>query len=797
MYEAFVKLLNMGFAGGILVAVIALLRLVFRKAPRRLLCALWILAAVRLVLPFTISSSLSAFNLMDDATVGSGEIEYFSYNGHAEKPKIEIESPLPGIVNAETFQAARPENPLDLLMQTAMHVWAAGAAILLLAACLSCLRIAGQVRPSVPLRENVRVCDEVDSPFIFGLFQPKIYVPSGMDAVTLEHVLTHERAHIARRDHWWKPLGYALLCVYWFNPLIWLGYILLCRDIELACDEKVILDMTKEGRAAYSQALLDCSFPRRTVTACPLAFGEVGVKARIKSVLNYKKPAFWIVLAAVVLCIAAAVCFLTDPKQEKEYAKWDCSVFCVQSSADDEYCITYSSEMPQSDSGVLTFQNRNAFAITIHLTNQKSGEEEVFLIPAGGVTTRYQIERGVEYLIGVHADVPEGAEIRLMVYDGEETETYALNTMAQTPNVERPMLLMNGAYYVDPYKPETMLPAGFSKAGQLSAEQAFNTGLTGTDYFTNPNEPEVFYTYQKCGTAVAIDEVDSMQQQMAYLRWVPIEEEMPGNRKLSLDDVLFLSEKGDDLRRADFDGYVCEDTGSGLYIPCCPIDDVFELRMAGAAGPEQEPKLFLLCNKLSNTQIDIRTQDVRAFIEKGRQQAGSIEILRGTVVEIKDGYLTLQTQEEALQEFRVKIEHMPASPEPQTGDTVEVVYSGLTFDTKAILLAGVSEMRVVEEEERHPAGTLIKRYSDGKDWMEATTLSLYDSGDFVLNPPPYSSYMGVGTYEETDGGLILTTWDDTGIFVFRVKGKKLIYDAAASYSSTFVMENGTVFQKDK
>lgn len=164
------------------------------------------------------------------------------------------------------------------------------------------------------------MCDRIDTPFILGVFRPRIYLPSNMSEQDVTYVLAHEQAHIKRHDHWWKPLGFALLTIYWFHPILWIAYVLLCRDIELACDEKVIKEMGIDIKKPYSDALINCSIPRRAITACPLAFGEVGVKERVKTVLNYKKPAFWIVLIAVIACVIVAVCFLTNPKdrQDKE-----------------------------------------------------------------------------------------------------------------------------------------------------------------------------------------------------------------------------------------------------------------------------------------------------------------------------------------------------------------------------------------------------------------------------------------------------------------------------------------------
>ena len=195
------------------------------------------------------------------------------------------------------------------------YVWLAGMAVLLGWAAFSWLRLRRQVAASVNVAKGVYICDDIASPFILGVLHPRIYLPSGLTGATLESVLRHERAHLKRRDHWWKPLAHVLIAVYWFNPLLWAAYVLLCRDIELACDERVVRDMTREDRAAYSQALLQCSLNRRRrLVLCPLAFGEVGVRTRVKSVLRYRRPAVWLSAAAVLLCAALAVTFLTEPK---------------------------------------------------------------------------------------------------------------------------------------------------------------------------------------------------------------------------------------------------------------------------------------------------------------------------------------------------------------------------------------------------------------------------------------------------------------------------------------------------
>jgi beta-lactamase regulating signal transducer with metallopeptidase domain len=214
---------------------------------------------------------------------------------------------------------ATPETvvtPWQMVLTVATYVWLAGVALLAAYAVFTTLRLRRQVGEAAHIADNLWQCDHLRSPFILGLFRPRIYLPSDLSTVARDSVVAHEQAHLRRRDHWWKPLGFVLLMVYWFNPLMWVAYVFLCRDIEAACDESVVRNMNAADRRAYSEALLSCSAPRRLVSACPLAFGETAVKSRIKSVLSYKKPTIWIIVAALLVSTVAGVCLLTDPKSD-------------------------------------------------------------------------------------------------------------------------------------------------------------------------------------------------------------------------------------------------------------------------------------------------------------------------------------------------------------------------------------------------------------------------------------------------------------------------------------------------
>ena len=318
MSGIFLKLLNLSISASWLVLVVLVLRLVLKRAPKWVDVLLWGMVALRLMLPFSIESALS---LIPSAETLSPEVVQFD-------PAPTITSGVELIDNAvnpslsESFAAAplASVNLLYVWTYLAGWVWLIGLAAMLLYALVSYLRLRRRVSASIPLRENIYVCDEVASPFILGILRPRIYLPSALDEAQRGSVLSHERAHLARRDHWWKPLGFALLAVYWFNPLLWLAYTLLCRDIELACDERVLCGMDAGQVKDYSSALLACSVPRRMLAACPLAFGEVGVGARVKNALRYKKPAFWVVAASVAVCVVVAVCFLTNPRTDTDAA---------------------------------------------------------------------------------------------------------------------------------------------------------------------------------------------------------------------------------------------------------------------------------------------------------------------------------------------------------------------------------------------------------------------------------------------------------------------------------------------
>lgn len=325
MESVFLEFFNMSITASWLVLAVVLFRFIFKKAPKSLRVVMWGLVAFRLVCPFSIESVLSMIPSTETVPQAIMTGDAFRVSSGIEM----VDNSINEYLGDHYYEGVTvPTDAGSNFMSAISIVWIMGVTIMLLYTLISYLRITKQVREATPLKENMWICDNVSTPFILGVVKPRIFLPSSMNDEDLKFVIAHEKAHIKRGDHLWKPLGFMLLTVYWFNPVIWVAYILLCRDIELACDEKVIKRMGADFKKQYSEALINCSVSRKMVSACPLAFGETGVKGRIKSVLNYKKPAFWVIVVAIISAIAITICFMTNPQTNdghvdspKEYAE--------------------------------------------------------------------------------------------------------------------------------------------------------------------------------------------------------------------------------------------------------------------------------------------------------------------------------------------------------------------------------------------------------------------------------------------------------------------------------------------
>lgn len=310
MSRIFLTVINMSISASYLVLAILLFRLLLKKAPKWITAALWGLVGIRLIFPFSVES---IFSLIPSAEVVSpGIMMDPTPNVHTGIPVMD-DSLNPFIGGAFTPAPGDSANPLQIWIPVFATVWLIGIAVMLVYALISYVGVKRKIGTAVRLWDNIYQSENVVTPFVLGLIRPKIYLPFRMNEKDMGYVVAHETAHIRRWDHLWKPFGFLILALHWFNPLMWLGYVLLCRDVELACDEKVIGALDREARAEYSETLLACSVNRRMLSACPLAFGGSDVKKRVRSVLCYQKPALWIIIATMILCAVLAVCFLTDP----------------------------------------------------------------------------------------------------------------------------------------------------------------------------------------------------------------------------------------------------------------------------------------------------------------------------------------------------------------------------------------------------------------------------------------------------------------------------------------------------
>lgn len=364
MTEIFLKIVNMSISAGWMVLAVAVLRLLLKKAPKNHRVILWGLVGIRLAVPFSFES---IFSLIPSSETVSPGIMY--------DPLPSVNTGIPVLNNAVnpvirgslSPEAGASVNPLQIWLLVLAIGWIAGMMLMLLYTVVSYFRLRRRVSAAVPYKENIYQCETVVSPFVLGVIRPRIYLPFGLDEQNIMPIIAHEKAHIERHDHWWKPLGFLLLTIHWFHPLIWLAYVLLCRDIELACDEKVIRELGSGQRADYSQALLSCSAGSRSIRACPLSFGEVGVKERVKNVLNYKKPAFYIVAAAAALCLVIALCFLTNPSKQRETMTW-----AKELSADDIASADLAAYPQPADEPIKSLSG-DEFPAMVALVNQSKG----------------------------------------------------------------------------------------------------------------------------------------------------------------------------------------------------------------------------------------------------------------------------------------------------------------------------------------------------------------------------------------------------------------------------------------
>lgn len=314
MSGIFLKAVNMSISAGWIVLAVTVLRLILKKAPAWIHVALWAIVAVRLMVPFTVQSTwslLPSSETFPERVISGPEFD-------VQTGITPVDEQINRYLDARYFEGVTVQaDNGSRIMSVLSVIWIIGILILTVYAAVSCRSLKRKVETAVRYRDNIFQSEKVNSPFVFGILRTRIYLPFQTDEKDLPYIIAHEQAHIQRKDHLWKALGFLLLIIYWFHPLMWLAYRMMCRDIELACDQKVIGKLGNKQRADYTQALLHCSIDRKRTAAGLAGFGETGVRERVKSVLNYRKPTGWLVAVSAVLCAAAAFCFLTDPVRKE------------------------------------------------------------------------------------------------------------------------------------------------------------------------------------------------------------------------------------------------------------------------------------------------------------------------------------------------------------------------------------------------------------------------------------------------------------------------------------------------
>lgn len=639
MEDIFINILNMSITASYFVIALIILRAIFRKIPRWLFCALWGLVGLRLVLPFSFDSILSL--VPSSETIPTG-IMYESspyitsgigiVDGAAEHILYRVATANPG----------DSANPLQIVAFIAAAIWLAGIAAMLIYTVVSYLLIKRKTVGSLKAENGTYLCDGIVSPFILGIVKPKIFIPSATPEADISLIVAHEKAHLKRLDHFWKPLGFLILSVYWFNPLMWVAYIFLCRDIEAACDERVLKLCGSDIKKSYSEALINCSADRRIITACPLAFGETDVKSRIKNILSYKKPTLWIILTALIISIVLSVCFMTNPDGMRidDITGYDgifSDVEKIQIFIGNGHIYTTEDTRPElseikkvridkqpveksftpsfrieiDDEIIINIDESFSYLYLNTFLNEKLRKSYTYSIRNPEVLEKFfSMSNYVTGMEGIYINIGEI----------EETES-GLNFNVTWHN-ERDIDVEYGELYTlerfteEGFYEDVPFPENFVF---LLPSYLLKSGTTGEKtYFCPMKLPDGEYRFTTTFTTS-----DGKSYEAKTIFFISNNSEAGSESSetttllLSLDDVIRLSEKGTELTWSDFENFSYIETGSGLYIRRYPIDERFSVSV-GCASKYSEPIYFYLNAPDKDNEsvfIDIRTGDIEGFIE--------------------------------------------------------------------------------------------------------------------------------------------------------------------------------------
>ncbi len=668
MNELFLKIINMSISASWLILAVLILRLVLKKAPKWVNVLLWGIVAVRLICPFSFESALS---LIPSAETFPEKV--------ISGPSFDIQtgiSPVDNRINDylgdRYFEGVTvPANNGNNIMTILTIVWIIGILLLVAYTIISYRRLHREIDTAVHYKDNIFQSENVSSPFVLGIINPRIYLPFSMNEQNLEHVVAHEQAHIRRKDHWWKPLGFLLLTIYWFNPLMWLAYVLLCRDIELACDEKVIKELGNEQRADYTWTLVACSVNRHMIAACPLAFCEVGVKDRVKSVMNYKKPAFWIIILAVIACVIVAVCFLTNPMgfqfDEATHTIVSANHFDMR-NADDTVAI----EMNPAQISELSSR-------LARVKNTKKSDEY------GGFTPGYQIS----------ALLKDGTYIRINGY------SFSNNSMVD--------IEWNGERYVVSDGEFQDYLSRICVGGDVAVAEPVPFVTKWFDYLETPDEMQWGGRHE-----INLPEFPDVTFRWTYGEMMAV----TGNEITSLYTGMPI-----------WNAYFCDLTGDGLPELCSTISwgsGMIDNRVTiydyanGASYELSDRGYFDFTLRFNEADgylyVDKKKYNTDELVETGRlvfknnciQIEGfsneAHQVFQAEILEDHNGYYLVKPVEgswelNSADRIEVPIRNAHPSPEPEIGDVIEIEYSGEILETYPARIADVYGIKVIKETE--------------------------------------------------------------------------------------------------
>ena len=657
MSDLFLKIVNMSISASWLVVAVLILRLVLKKAPKWVNVLLWGIVAVRLICPFSFESALS---LIPSAETFPEKI-ISGPNFDVQTGITPIDNRINDYLGDRYFEGVTvPTNNGNNVMTILTIVWIIGILLLATYTIISYWRLHRKVDTAVRYKDNIFQSENVSSPFVLGIINPRIYLPFSMNEQDMEHVVAHEQAHIRRKDHWWKPLGFLLLTIHWFNPLMWLAYVLLCRDIELACDEKVIKGLSNEQRADYTQALVACSVNRRMIAACPLAFGEVGVKERVKSVMNYKKPAFWVIILAVIACVIVAVCFLTNPKQDRYTLR-----IVVPAGSQEEFVYT--------DEEVSTVRN----SIKIW-SGDGLGDTEVLLFPVNktaetgytatyithGMPVEFDAEKDTWFKIGVNMQNSTNEDIIVYV----EVENVEVRIVDEINSV------IEWFDYLE--TPDEMKWDGSLEISLTEFPDVTFRWTYGEMLAVKGSKSTSLYTGMPIWNAYFCDLTgDGLPELCSSISWGS---GMIDNRVIIYDYANGVSYELSD--RGCFD---------------------FTLRFHEADGYLYVDKRKYNTDELVETGRLVfknNTIQIEGFSNEAHQ------VFQAEILEIHGGHYLVKPVEgswelNSADRIEVPVRNAHPSPEPEIGDVIEIEYSGEILETYPARIADVYGIKIIKEAE--------------------------------------------------------------------------------------------------